>query len=59
MFNTGKYFRWYAGCTFVQQNKRLDFIRRARADMTPENRSTAETLIYNKGDTTLLGRNKE
>ena len=23
--------------------------------MTPENRSTAETLIYNKGDTTFLG----
>jgi len=46
--------KWYAGCTFVQQNKGLDFIRRARADMTPENRATAETLVYNKGDTTFL-----
>ncbi|KAF6040348.1 BIRC7 [Bugula neritina] len=47
--------KWYPGCTYVQQTKGLDFIRKARATMTPDNVHTADTLTYNKGDVAFLG----
>ncbi|KAF6040343.1 hypothetical protein EB796_001346 [Bugula neritina] len=46
--------KWYPGCTYVQQTKGLDFIRKARATMTPDNVHTADTLTYNKGDVAFL-----
>ena len=48
--------RWYPGCTYVQQTKGVEFIKRARSQMTADDLATAETLLYNKGDLSFLGK---
>ena len=48
--------RWYPGCTYIQQTKGLDLIRKARSQMTPDDIATADSLLYSKGDVSFLGK---
>ena len=49
-------FRWYPGCAYVQQNKGVEFVKKSRSQMKPEEIATAENLDYNKTDVGFLGK---
>lgn len=51
-------YRWYGGCKFEQQTKGRNSILRTRATMSysPDNVSTAYTLIYSCGVLSLISK---